>query len=205
MGKKSFYAVAAGHHTGIFEDFDEVKAATRGFSGARHMGFKSRTEALAWLADNGVLHGSTPTVASARCATPCPCRPITPCHYHPTSARTRPVRWPECSDHTGGWRRGSRPQAFLPTRVGSPGVPSLTGRLVAGPPAASVIGTSHSWLPAGGVAALRTGRAREGSLDGVQLASTSIRARLASVAARAASAHASGAAMICNAQSAYRW
>ena len=63
-------------------------------------------------------------------------------------------------------------------------------------------GTPRSQLTLGGVLALRTGRAQEGMPEEDQLNSTSLGARLARDVARAAPAHALGASLNGNAQSA---
>lgn len=45
MAAKKVYAVRKGHKTGIFETWEECKAAVEGFSGAEYKGFPSRAEA----------------------------------------------------------------------------------------------------------------------------------------------------------------
>lgn len=45
MAAKKVYAVRKGHRTGIFETWDECKAAVDGFSGAEYKGFSNRAEA----------------------------------------------------------------------------------------------------------------------------------------------------------------
>ncbi len=45
MAAKKVYAVRKGHKTGIFETWDECKAAVEGFSGAEYKGFPNRAEA----------------------------------------------------------------------------------------------------------------------------------------------------------------
>ncbi len=45
MAAKKVYAVRKGHKTGIFETWDECKAAVDGYSGAEYKGFPSRAEA----------------------------------------------------------------------------------------------------------------------------------------------------------------
>ena len=50
---KAIYAVKRGHSTGLFHDYEQVKAAIKGFSGAMHQGFKTREAALAWLHPDG--------------------------------------------------------------------------------------------------------------------------------------------------------
>ena len=49
MAAKKVYAVKKGIVTGIFETWDECKAAVDGFSGAEYKGFKSKEEACAYL------------------------------------------------------------------------------------------------------------------------------------------------------------
>ncbi len=45
MAAKKVYAVRKGHKTGIFETWEECKAAVDGYSGAEYKGFPSRAEA----------------------------------------------------------------------------------------------------------------------------------------------------------------
>lgn len=45
MAAKKVYAVKKGHKTGIFQTWEECKAAVEGFSGAEYKGFSSLTEA----------------------------------------------------------------------------------------------------------------------------------------------------------------
>lgn len=49
MAAKKMYAVKKGHKTGLFESWEECKAAVEGFSGAEYKGFPERKEALAYL------------------------------------------------------------------------------------------------------------------------------------------------------------
>ena len=49
MAAKKVYAVRKGHRTGIFETWDECKAAVDGFSGAEYKGFPNRAEAEVYL------------------------------------------------------------------------------------------------------------------------------------------------------------
>lgn len=49
MAAKKVYAVRKGHRTGIFETWDECKAAVDGFSGAEYKGFSNRAEAEVYL------------------------------------------------------------------------------------------------------------------------------------------------------------
>lgn len=49
MAAKKFYAVRKGHSVGIFESWEECKAAVDGFSGAEYKGFTNRAEAEEYL------------------------------------------------------------------------------------------------------------------------------------------------------------
>ena len=49
MAAKKIYAVKKGHKTGLFESWEECKAAVDGFSGAEYKGFKERNEAWEYL------------------------------------------------------------------------------------------------------------------------------------------------------------
>lgn len=49
MAAKKFYAVRKGHSVGIFESWEECKAAVEGFSGAEYKGFTNRAEAEEYL------------------------------------------------------------------------------------------------------------------------------------------------------------
>ena len=45
MAKKKYYVVWKGHKTGVFDTWDECKAAVTGFDGARYKGFATQAEA----------------------------------------------------------------------------------------------------------------------------------------------------------------
>lgn len=62
MAVKKIYAVKKGHKTGLFESWEECKAAVDGYSGAEYKGFKERGEALAYL---GIA--SAPETAEPKC------------------------------------------------------------------------------------------------------------------------------------------
>lgn len=49
MAAKKFYAVRKGHSVGIFESWEECKAAVDGFSGAEYKGFTNRADAEEYL------------------------------------------------------------------------------------------------------------------------------------------------------------
>lgn len=49
MATKKIYAVKKGMRTGIFETWEECKAAVDGYSGAEYKGFKTKGEALEYL------------------------------------------------------------------------------------------------------------------------------------------------------------
>ena len=49
MAAKKVYAVRKGHKTGLFESWEECKAAVDGFPGAEYKGFTTRAEAFAYL------------------------------------------------------------------------------------------------------------------------------------------------------------
>lgn len=61
MAAKKVYAVRKGHKTGVFETWDECKAAVEGFSGAEYKGFTNRAEAESYCFGKAV--GDTKTVA----------------------------------------------------------------------------------------------------------------------------------------------
>lgn len=48
------YAVKRGNKTGVFENWSECQAATKGFSGAEFKSFTTREEAEAYLEDRDV-------------------------------------------------------------------------------------------------------------------------------------------------------
>ena len=45
---KKYYAIAAGHSPGIYDNWPEAQAQVKGFSGAVYKGFKTYAEAKAW-------------------------------------------------------------------------------------------------------------------------------------------------------------
>ena len=49
MAAKKIYAVKKGHKTGLFESWEECKAAVEGFPGAEYKGFTQRKEACSYL------------------------------------------------------------------------------------------------------------------------------------------------------------
>ncbi len=49
MAAKKVYAIKKGHKTGLFESWEECKAAVTGFPGAEYKGFATRAEAFAYL------------------------------------------------------------------------------------------------------------------------------------------------------------
>lgn len=49
MAAKKVYAVRKGHKTGLFESWEECKAAVDGFPGAEYKGFTTRAETFAYL------------------------------------------------------------------------------------------------------------------------------------------------------------
>ena len=51
MTKKKFYAVAAGHKPGIYNNRPEAERQVKGFAGAKFKGFPDRAAAEAWLLD----------------------------------------------------------------------------------------------------------------------------------------------------------
>ena len=51
MAAKKVYAVKKGHKTGIFETWEECKAAVDGFSGAEYKGFTNRAEAETYFSE----------------------------------------------------------------------------------------------------------------------------------------------------------
>ena len=53
MAKKKVYAVRKGKTEGIFETWDECKAAVDGYSGAEYKSFSTKEEALAYLGKDG--------------------------------------------------------------------------------------------------------------------------------------------------------
>lgn len=55
MAAKKFYAVRKGHSVGIFESWEECKAAVEGFSGAEYKGFPNREEAEGYLEQVGIV------------------------------------------------------------------------------------------------------------------------------------------------------
>ena len=120
-----------------------------------------------------------------------------------TRTPTQPARWPQCSDHASEGGRGTRYTACRRTFQGRLARRKANGRVIrmhaVGPLTASQGRRPAIRMSAGGVARLRTGRAREGTPGGGPLASTP---RPTQVARRAAPALASGALLICNAQSA---
>ena len=46
MAKKKYYVVWKGHKTGVFDSWDECRAAVTGYDGARYQGFVSKAEAV---------------------------------------------------------------------------------------------------------------------------------------------------------------
>ena len=60
MAAKKFYAVRKGHSVGIFESWEECKAAVEGFSGAEYKGFGSLAEAEGYL---GIIGDAQPIPA----------------------------------------------------------------------------------------------------------------------------------------------
>lgn len=67
MAAKKVYAVRKGHRTGIFETWDECKAAVDGFSGAEYKGFPNRAEAEIYCF--GKVMTSAESAASAQTVT----------------------------------------------------------------------------------------------------------------------------------------
>ncbi len=55
MAAKKFYAVRKGHKVGIFESWEECKAAVEGFSGTEYKGFPNREEAEGYLEQAGTV------------------------------------------------------------------------------------------------------------------------------------------------------
>jgi viroplasmin and RNaseH domain-containing protein len=66
MAPKKWYAVRKGHHTGIFESWDDCKQAIDGFSGAQYKSFKSAADAQAYL--TGSTTGAPPAAAGSATA-----------------------------------------------------------------------------------------------------------------------------------------
>ena len=56
MPPKKYYAVWAGHQTGLFESWDECKKATSGYVGALYKSFRDKELALEALRDNPYKH-----------------------------------------------------------------------------------------------------------------------------------------------------
>lgn len=67
MAAKKVYAVRKGHKTGIFESWEECKAAVEGFSGAEYKGFPNRAEAEIYCF--GKVMTCTESAASAQTVT----------------------------------------------------------------------------------------------------------------------------------------
>ena len=49
MAKNNFYAVAVGRKTGVFDSWDEAEESIKGFGGAKYRGFKTYSQASAYV------------------------------------------------------------------------------------------------------------------------------------------------------------
>lgn len=62
MAKKKFYAVRAGHETGIFLTWDECKKQVDGFKGAEYKSFSTMEEAKAWFIGEAFISASEDSI-----------------------------------------------------------------------------------------------------------------------------------------------
>ena len=58
MGKKNFYAVSVGTEPGIYLTWDECKAQTSGFLGAKFKGFATQGDAVEYMRQAGAIQQS---------------------------------------------------------------------------------------------------------------------------------------------------
>lgn len=66
MAGKKFYAIAAGHRPGIYNNWPEAQAQVHGFPGAVYKGFPSLAEAEAWLRSPSYRPGAGRPTGSPR-------------------------------------------------------------------------------------------------------------------------------------------
>jgi ATP-dependent DNA helicase PIF1 len=89
-----YYAVAVGHVTGVYGNWDDVQLQVRGYSGAKHKSFRTGPEAKAWLEEYQIT--SCPTFDA--CTGFATINPERSTNTHQNSALIRPSSSPRFTE-----------------------------------------------------------------------------------------------------------